>query len=62
MVFVKEEMVDVGLHSIGNGSGTVRLCSIWFDLVRKSNRIELLHKFRVRFCSITEPNRTYSFD
>ena len=43
MVIVKEEMVDVGLHFIE------KLwkwhCSIVFDLIRKSNRIELSHKF-----------------
>ena len=48
MVMVKEEMVDVGLHSIENGSGTVRLCSIWFGNRTESNSHT---NFRVRFYS-----------
>ena len=47
MVIVKEEMVDVGLHSIENGSGTVRFCSIWFDLVRTLTQIFVFDSFRL---------------
>ena len=59
MVIVKEEMVDVGLHSIEIVSGTVRFGLIWFGNLTESNSHT---NFWVRFCSITEPNRTYSFD